>query len=424
MGFKLLRGGGGGEDKTETEQLDRFLGDAADRKLLSSLRHQEGRRRSNLLAVAGLLLGLLFGGGGTWLAFRLWPADSPETAGAGALPARSEEKARLLIEQGWQFHMAREMAKAWTSFGLATELAPGLVDAWDGLAMSLLLGGQVEDAERSFRRCLEIDPEYQRAYHGLGDLHFLTGDYERAERYWTRAGAGRALGRLYLLQDRFDEAAVTLEPLLKERPDDTAVRRMVRMARTRRLTPEERRMLRPELPVSRSPDVALGWRLYYNGRFDEASTAFGKALAAEPRSFPALEGLGWSALRQRRIPLARPYFERLLALYPDHPAALDGLALCLRAEGQTQAAVKIWERLIRYDPLTPGGFQHAAFRELGALYMEQGDDRRALPYLARAVAHNPRDLQALKLLDQAAGRLLSPAPPSTPLSGEARPRLD
>ncbi|RPH55169.1 hypothetical protein EHM82_05805, partial [bacterium] len=118
--------------------MDRFLGDAADRKLISSLRGEEGRRRGNLLAVVGLLVGLLAGGGGTWLGLRLWQAGSPETA--GALPERSEEKARLLIEQGWQFHLAREMAKAWASFGLATELAPDLVDAWDGLAMSLLLG--------------------------------------------------------------------------------------------------------------------------------------------------------------------------------------------------------------------------------------------------------------------------------------------
>jgi tetratricopeptide (TPR) repeat protein len=420
MGFKLLRGGGGGEDKTETEQLDRFLGDAADRKLLSSLRDEDGHRRGNLLAVVGLLVGLLAGGGGIWLASRLWwQADPPERAASSPLE-RSEEKARLLIEQGWQFHGAREMAKAWASFGLATELAPDLVDAWDGLAMSLLLGGQVEDAERSFRRCLEIDPDFQRAYHGLGDLHFLTGDYERAEQYWKRAGAGRALGRLYLLQDRFDDAAALLEPLLKERPDDPAVQRMIRMVRARRLTPEERGQLRPEYPVSRSPDMALGWRHYYRGRFDEAVIAFGRALAEDPRSVPALHGLGWSSLRQGRIALARPYFERLLAIDPAHPAALDGLALCLRAEGQTQAAVKIWERLVRYSPLTPGLFQHGAFRELGALYAEQGDDRRALPYLARAVARNPLDKEALQLLERTARRLQS-APPSTPAPGKARP---
>ncbi|HYO12014.1 MAG TPA: tetratricopeptide repeat protein [Thermoanaerobaculia bacterium] len=422
MGFKLLRGGGRGEDKAGTEQLDRFLGDAADRKLLSSLRDEEGRRRGILLAVAGLVVGLLAGGGGIWLGSWLWQTDSPESA-ASAPPERSEEGARLLIEQGWHFHLAREMAKAWASFGLATELAPDSVDAWDGRAMSLLLGGQVEDAERSFRRCLEIDPDYQRAYHGLGDLHFLTGDLERAEQYWKRAGAGRALGRLYLLQDRFDEATALLEPLLKERPDDTAVQRMVRMARARRLTSEERGQLRPEDPVSRSHDAALGWRLYYNGRFDEASTAFGRTLAGDPRDVSALNGLGWSSLRQGRITLARPYFERLLTIYPEHPGALDGLALCLRGEGQTQAAVKIWERLVRYDPLTPGLFQHGAFRELGALYAEQGDDHRALPYLARAVTRNPHDKEALQLLERTARRLQS-SPPSPSVLREARPRLD
>ncbi|RPH56300.1 tetratricopeptide repeat protein, partial [bacterium] len=166
------------------------------------------------------------------------------------------------------------------------------------------------------------------------------------------------------------------------------------------------------------------WRLYHDGRFDEAGTAFGRALAGDPRSLPALDGLGWSALRQKRTAMAKPYFERLLALYPEHPGALDGLALCLRAEGDTQAAVKIWERLVRYEPLTPGGFQHGAFRELGAVYAAQGDDRRALPYLARAVTRNPRDREALKLLHRTAGRLLSSPQPPVPLPEDVRPRLD
>lgn len=398
--FRLLPGGEKAEP-SEAERLDQFLA-GADPGVISSLRREERRRQRLRLAVA-LVLGLLLGGGGGLLIARL---RNPAPAPAGKISAA--ETSRLLISQGHSLMMAKEFEKAWADLRLATELSPDLVDAWDTLAIAYFYGNQTADAERALRRCLEIDPEHTRAYHVLGDIGFYSGDWTMARENWAKAGKReRAFARLALLENRFDDATPMIRRLLREVPDDPYVKVMAQALRTGRVTPELRLLLEPTYLVSRNPDTALGWRLFYLHRHEEASAAFSRALQRMPRDGSAMAGRGWSLLKLGLAREAQSDFEKVLLTWPSNYSALNGMAWSLKAQGQAESAVKLWQRVLEL-PHHPHIEIPESLKGLGTVDYERGDYARANLYLTRSALLNPYDAETSALLDDTLRKLAVP----------------
>jgi tetratricopeptide (TPR) repeat protein len=401
--FKILSGGdGGGKRSTETERLDRFL-DLSDPNLIQSLRQDDERRRRWLLTLAALVLGLLAGGGGTWLFFR----SSAGQLSTSSLKVR-EERAVMLVAQGRKFMRVKQFERAWAYLGLATEMAPGLVEAWDALGLAQFYGGQGAEAERSLRKCLEIDPEYRRAYHALGDFSFYAGDLKLAKEHWTKAGARRAVARLGLLENRLPEVAPLIRQLAREIPDDRYVQVMIQAVRIGQLTPELRLMLEPAYLISRNREAALGWRLYYTQRYEEASAAFNRALTQNPHDGSAMIGRGWCLLKIGTAREAQSLFEQALLTWPSNYSALNGLAWSRKAQGQAEGAVKLWERVLELPHIEQVEIPES-LKGLGMVYYERGDSVRASSYLGQSFTINPYDPETEKLLNDSLRRLQTPA---------------
>jgi len=401
--FRILSGKGEGGDRrsSETERLDRFL-DRLDPQLVRSLREDE-RRRHWLMVLAALILGLLVGGGGMWLLRR--PAEIPASQAAAAL---SEERAMSLVNQGRKLMLAKQFEKAWADLELATQVAPDLVDAWDTLALANFYSGQIAEAERAARKCLEVDPNYKRSYHVLGDISFYAGDdREVVKDLLRKAGSKRGVARMTLLEGRVGEALPAIRELVQEVPDDRYVQVMAEVARLGHLTPELRRMLEPTYAVSRNPETAQGWRLYYTRRYDEASTAFNRALQRDPRDVSANLGRGWCQLQAGTPAAARQaqsMFEGVLAVRPSNYSALNGLAWSRKAQGQAEGAVKLWERVLSL-PHRPHIEIPETLKGLGMVAYERGDYAKASSYLVQSYALNSEDPETEKLLNDAIGKL-------------------
>ena len=60
-------------------------------------------------------------------------------------------------------------------------------DGYVNLGICLAQTGQLEEAERAFRRVLEIDPTFARAYTNLGTLALVEGNAERARDFYREA---------------------------------------------------------------------------------------------------------------------------------------------------------------------------------------------------------------------------------------------
>ena len=395
-----ISSGGGKRGGPEKERLDQFL---ADPGLINSLRQEESRRRLWLFAVAALALGLLVGGGAVW-----WLRGTTREGRAATITGQpggqsSEELARILTTNGLALAKAKEIQKAWAYLRLATELSPNLVDAWDALAVAHFYGGQMDEAERAFRRCTEIDPGYQRGYHGQGDVYFYTGDHRKAEEYWLKGEALRGVARLRLLEGRFAEAAPIVQDLERKTPDQWFVRLMAEAVRTGRLTPEMRLQLGPGFVGSRSPETARGWRLFFSRQYNDASAAFERALAQRPQDGSALLGRGWCRLRTGKPREAQADFDGVLKTWPSNYSALNGLGWSLKAQGRTDGAAAAWKQVLGLRPESPETPE--SLKGLGLIAFERGDAEAADRYLTQSFLQNPYDSETRTFLEDALKKL-------------------
>lgn len=395
-GFKLLRGGFG-RQATEAERLDSFLVDT-DPFLIASLQKEEGQRQRKRLAWG--LSGLL--GLAIVVSSSLWVAGLTRFLPGGSGSLRPDQ-VRLLLEEGVRLTSEGESLEGMDRFRLATELAPGSADVWAEMGNGHLHNFQTASAEEVFKRALSLDPEHPRALHGLGTLYLRQGKEQKAEKVWLR-GEGQdlelQLARLYLLQGRFKEAAVLLNPWVEESPGKELLRRMARAARSENLEPGLRSMLEPS-PAGRSSWTDLGWRLRMEKRYPEAAEAFSKAVAVHPDDVNALSGLGHTLADMQQPREGRSYFERALKLDHDHLMSLNGLANCLKVEGRTEEAIAVWKTVSTLYPGVSDGTKGLAWT-----YYERGDYRHAAVYLARLATKYPNDAQAIAALNVAVEKMI------------------
>jgi tetratricopeptide (TPR) repeat protein len=396
-GFRLISGNGSRTPR-EADQLDHFLV-GTDPILLASLQEDEGRRQRKRRHAQGLagLLGLAF-----VISCSLWAVGLTRLLPGGSAAGMSESaQVRLLLDEGLRLNSEGEHLEAMDRFRLATELAPDSADAWAEMGNCELHIFQTASAEKAFKRALSLDPGHSRARHGLGNLYLRRGEEQKAEKVWLRGeGLDHQLGRLYLLQGRFKEAAARLEPLVEESPDEELLQRMAHAARSESLEPSLRSMLEPA-PTGRSSWADLGWRLRTKERFTDAAEAFNKAIAVHPDDVNALGGLGLTLLDLQQAREGRSYFERALKLDNDHLMSLDGLANSLKIEGRTEEAIAVWQTVSTLYPGVSEGTKGLAWT-----YYERGDYSHAAVYLARLATKYPNDTQAIAALNVAVEKMV------------------
>ncbi len=108
--------------------------------------------------------------------------------------------------------------------------------------------------------------------------------------------------------------------------------------------PEGTRLTAPQ--TAASDPYQRGKALLASGDLPGAVAALRAALAADPQSVDALNGLGIAFDRLGRYDIARGYYDMALALAPDHPLVLNNLGYSLYLQGQDAAAIPILRRAL------------------------------------------------------------------------------
>lgn len=112
-----------------------------------------------------------------------------------------------LSREGW---LAEER-----EYRRAIELNPGSPQARLGYALHLLQEGKFQEAKIEIEKMLEIDPMFLGAQYFRGEILFYAREYEEAEKQLEQFSvmapqaideSNMGLGRIHLLQGRFDEA--------------------------------------------------------------------------------------------------------------------------------------------------------------------------------------------------------------------------
>lgn len=175
------------------------------------------------------------------------------------------------------------------------------------------------------------------------------------------------------------------------------------------------------VPQPAYADYSLGAYLEASGKFDQAESAYVRALADDPESPEMWTRLG--ALRCRRAPSSGlPAFERALSLAPEYEPTWRARARCLLADGKVTQALRSAQRAFRLDPN-----QEQATLLISEIFARQGRTADARLWLNAWVTRYPGAFEvwsALLALAEHSGSAADRARAKAVLDGHSRPQRE
>ncbi len=182
----------------------------------------------------------------------------------------------------WQ---KQQFAQAAKKFEQAVKLDADSANAWNGLGWARFNSGDSEAAIQAFEKCLALEPEQPAALNGLGQVYLSWRDYEKAQKYLTKAApkapaAWFGLARLYLLTGKYDDAQKWIKKAQSAQPNDATLQPMLAAAKQGELSAELRRQIEPPGNPENAPAANLaadGWRQFSTGKSRSAERSFRRA---------------------------------------------------------------------------------------------------------------------------------------------------
>jgi len=100
--------------------------------------------------------------------------------------------------------------------------------AWNALGLAHSMRGRLEESAKSYLKCLEVNPQFTEAHNNLGTVYQEMNQLDKAEEEFRKALADLTyqnrelpyfnLARLYVLQNRLDEALVSVQNAIQIKP--------------------------------------------------------------------------------------------------------------------------------------------------------------------------------------------------------------
>ncbi|HSM35302.1 MAG TPA: tetratricopeptide repeat protein [Longimicrobiales bacterium] len=231
-----------------------------------------------------------------------------------------QAQAELLLLRG-------EGAEALPLFDAAIEIEPESPKLWNERGVAAHQSGDLEAAERSYRRALELDPGYVLARNNLAVARVHADDPAEADRIFAEALESSAA------------------------PADAWRNHALAMART--------------------------------GRHEAASRAYRAAIERDPDAATSWAGLGTTLLALARYEDARASLVQAVQLDPELAEARYQLAFALSALGDYQGALRETRLALELDPLFPAPrfrlLIDVQFEETGVPAPDMGGERRLAP---------------------------------------------
>ena len=158
-----------------------------------------------------------------------------------------------LSQEAWQLWQEHKLDLATAKFQQAIQLAPGDANAWNGLGWSQFNAGHNAEAEKAFQQAVAIEPTQPGALNGLGQIYLSQRQYADAEKYLLQAApqapaAWFGLARLYLLEDKFDQAETWAQKLVDSGQADDVAQQMLQAAKDKKISARLRKLIEPPQP--------------------------------------------------------------------------------------------------------------------------------------------------------------------------------
>lgn len=240
----------------------------------------------------------------------------------------------------------------------------------------------------------DFEAEY---YYMLGYEAVITGQWERAREYYTKAlehdpkshFIRLQLAHLMYREGEVSAALVMVEDLLKESPDDVKALLLVsEIYGVSKRTSDSIKALKRALelaPEEQDARVVLG-RLYYNnGMLKEAEETFLTVISADPEQYIALDYLASIAIDAKAYEKAEGYLKRLLEVKRLDPVYVR-LGILYEIMERLGEAAESYETALKLNP------QNSQARERAAqVYLKMKDPGRAIGEFLLLVQQQPEN---------------------------------
>lgn len=250
------------------------------------------------------------------------------------LPASSQDSAKdpvNLFNKGQDAHEKGDFKTALAFYEEAIKIAPEFPEAEYQKGSALKSLGKYAEAEKSFRRALELRENWSLPLVGLGEILVQT--------------------------DKLSEAEAILSKAVSIEPENRALFPALTELRLRdKSSPEVLRDLLAKIQTAaaRQPDASLfaaSGAIERNlGNFPSAKAALDKSLEIEPDNSFALSETAEIAILEKNFSRARLIADKLIKNSPDFSNYKLLLARIYAAEGKTGEALKILETLDAKNP--------------------------------------------------------------------------
>lgn len=323
----------------------------------------------------------------------------------GAVPAGQAYDAQTWIGLGVAEEKQGRHAEAERAYRKALEINPALPEAWHHLGLLLLKTNRTKEAEDAFRQALKYRPDFALAWTNLGSLLSQRGDKTGAREAFEKATAADpshagAWFNLAIVRRELRDLPGAVEAAEAAVGRDSANGRAWAYLGEMRLRlgrkEEALKALREAERIAPRNEIALqSLAMYYGtgGEPGEALRYAERVLEINPASPESWSNKGYTLLKLKRYAEAAIAFETAIRLQPDLANPWINLGECYLRQGQLGKAIAALEQAIKLAPAAPDARLYVA-----QAYTTSGQHTKAKEHLNALLGKAPTFVPAWYLL--------------------------
>ena len=217
-------------------------------------------------------------------------------------------------------------------------------------------------AIRHYQQALQLDPRHAATHNNLGNLLVKQGKFDEAIAHYREAIRIRPalaethynLGNLFVRQGKLDEAVEHYQQALRCRRDYAKAHNNLGTVLTR-LNRLDEAIVHFQHALRIQPDYAeahnnLGITFFQQGKSEEAVVHFQQALNIQPDYAEAHYNLGNLRTEQGRLDEAIEHYHQALRIQPDYAKVLYNLGIALARQDRPEEARASFQRAVRLNP--------------------------------------------------------------------------
>jgi serine/threonine protein kinase/Tfp pilus assembly protein PilF len=321
-----------------------------------------------------------------------------------------EEDPNALEEQGWEFLENKQFPEAEETFQKAVDLNPELVGAWEGLADVYWYQGEFDVAIDTLNTAITFNQEYAPLHVKLGWLYWDTSNLDKAEEAFNKArfldpsldDAWLGLTEVFWERGDLDGAIDVIEAAIKTNPDHEALYEKAGSLYWDNAE-IDKAMERLEEAIKIAPDTTYAYQTlsdiwYELGEDAQAIASLERALDANSSRPDVHESLGYLFIELGQYDDAIGSFNQAIGMDLENGWTYLGLAYAYQNTARWDEAMGALENAERYSFEDP-----YLLESIGWQYIEMGNCERAIDLFNQVLGIDPDNEGASKGIETCSG---------------------